>query len=226
MTACEVSDGFEVAAVADLHWSGRGEVRLPDLSDVDLTVLAGDLTNYGDDAAVKRLLTPFLLAAPRLLAVCGNTDRVEHEQVLEEVGIALDRKALHVGPVRFVGLSGALPFGGCPYERSEEDFAEACRQAGEALAGVDGSAPTVLVSHQPPYGTRCDWTRGRHTGSRAVRAFVEELQPDLVLTGHIHECRGEDVIGRSRIVNPGPWMRGHHVRFAVVGGTIGPMSFL
>jgi Icc-related predicted phosphoesterase len=32
----------------------------------------------------------------------------------------------------------------------------------------------------------------------------------VVLCGHIHEARGEDRIGRSQIVNPGPVSAGHY----------------
>jgi len=219
----EPEGSTEVVGLVDIHWSGRQEVRLPDLASADLVLLGGDLTNYGDRQRASRLLAPFVEVAPQLLAVCGNTDRREVEDLLDEMGIALDRRAVRAAGARFVGLSGGLPFGGCPYERSEDDFADACRQALDAAQRVAADGPTVLLSHQPPFGTRCDWTRGRHTGSRSVRALVEELQPDLVLCGHIHEARGEDVIGRSRVVNPGPWMRGHQVRFTISADGLGPI---
>jgi len=37
-----------------------------------------------------------------------------------------------------------------------------------------------------------------------------------VLCGHIHESRGEDTIGASRIVNPGPVASGHYALVEVV----------
>ncbi|MGH3064888.1 MAG: metallophosphoesterase family protein [Gaiellaceae bacterium] len=43
-----------------------------------------------------------------------------------------------------------------------------------------------------------------------LRALVEREQPDLVLCGRIHESRGEDTIGASRVVNPGPVAVGHY----------------
>lgn len=211
---------LDVLGLVDLHWTGSNELKLPDLQGLDLVLLGGDLTNYGDLAKTRRLLAPFLDAVPRVLAVCGNTDRLESEELLAELGIALDRRAVEIAGVRFVGLSGGLPFGGCPYERSEEDFARACRTALDAANAITGAGSTVLLTHQPPYGTRCDWTRGRHAGSHAVRAFVEELKPDLVLCGHIHEARGCDQLGPSMVLNPGPWMRGHLVRFTIEKGKV------
>ena len=70
----------------------------------------------------------------------------------------------------------------------------------------------ILCPHAPPLGTACDRLRsGAHVGSAALRRLIEEEQPDLVLCGHIHESRGEDAIGVSRIVNPGPVTSGHGV---------------
>jgi electron transfer flavoprotein beta subunit len=54
--------------------------------------------------------------------------------------------------------------------------------------------------------------------ARVLAAAVEREQPDLVLCGHIHEARGEDRIGRSRIVNPGPVSAGHYAVVQIDGG--------
>jgi hypothetical protein len=44
---------------------------------------------------------------------------------------------------------------------------------------------------------------GIHVGSTAVREFVERRQPDVVICGHIHEARGTDRLGKTKIVNCG-----------------------
>jgi Icc-related predicted phosphoesterase len=48
----------------------------------------------------------------------------------------------------------------------------------------------------------------QHVGSRAIRRFVEEHGPRLVLSGHIHESprvsgAWRDRIGPTDVVNPG-----------------------
>jgi uncharacterized protein len=82
----------------------------------------------------------------------------------------------------------------------------------EALAGLAARTPpaaTVLVSHSPPLGTRCDMLQGGlHAGSRALRAWIERHQPPLVLSGHIHESprasgAWRDRVGATEVVNPG-----------------------
>ena len=78
-----------------------------------------------------------------------------------------------------------------------------------ALAGACAPAATLFVLHSPARGTRCDLVQGgHHVGSRAIRRFVEERQPPLVLSGHIHESprvsgAWRDTLGRSLVVHPG-----------------------
>lgn len=62
----------------------------------------------------------------------------------------------------------------------------------------------VVLSHVPPRDCKLDRTfLGRHVGSQALRRFIDRVQPDLVVCGHIHEGRGLDRIGRTWILNCG-----------------------
>jgi Icc-related predicted phosphoesterase len=216
--AGEMPVSFHVLGLVDLHWSGNRPLRLPALSDVDLVLLGGDLTHFRGVDVARRIVDEIRAAGSEVLAVCGNCDRREIESYLDDEGIALDRKARRIAGATFIGLSGGLPFGGCPYERSEEEFAAACDEARVAAEAVAGNGPTILLSHQPPHGTRCDRVlRLKHVGSRSIRLLVEDVQPALVLCGHIHESRGRDLIGESVVVNPGPWKAGHSLRFSISG---------
>jgi Icc-related predicted phosphoesterase len=70
----------------------------------------------------------------------------------------------------------------------------------------------ILVAHCPPYQTAIDRIHsGLHVGSHSVRRFLETYQPDLCISGHIHEAPGEDVIGHTRLVNPGMLAQGGYV---------------
>jgi len=70
----------------------------------------------------------------------------------------------------------------------------------------------ILVAHCPPYQTAMDRIHaGYHVGSRSVRSFIETYQPDLCISGHIHEAPGEDAIGRTLLVNPGMLAQGEYV---------------
>ena len=85
-----------------------------------------------------------------------------------------------------------------------------------------GFAHLILVSHTPPADTVVDRTgSGLHVGSRAVRQFIERVQPDLCLTGHIHEARGTDTLGRTLVVNPGELAAGGYAVITFDGTSVG-----
>jgi Icc-related predicted phosphoesterase len=69
---------------------------------------------------------------------------------------------------------------------------------------ADAPARAVMVIHSPPYG-HADRAFGRNLGSRAVLRAIEQLEPPLVICGHIHQCWGErSELGPTRIINAGP----------------------
>ncbi len=201
---------LRILGVVDLHWSGERPPRLPDPSGFDLVLLAGDLTNFLGPEHASRIVEPLRDSGVPLMAVCGNCDQPAVDDYFREIDVDLDRRARVFGGVRLVGLSGGLPFGDLPYERTEDDYERVAAEAFGQAAAVAGK-PTMLVTHQPPFGTACDLARGRHVGSRSIRAAVERHRPDLVFSGHIHEAIGAGAIGPTRVVNPGPWFQGRSV---------------
>lgn len=104
-----------------------------------------------------------------------------------------------------LSLSGIVP---TPNEISEADFEKSFT---EIASKLPHGGSEILVCHQPPYGTKNDLAQGKiHVGSNTVRAFIEQRQPLLCFTGHIHEGVGIDHIGKTKIVNPGPISEGHY----------------
>jgi hypothetical protein len=94
------------------------------------------------------------------------------------------------------------------YELSEDEIGAALRAGRGQLAQPQLE---VVLSHTPPRGTQLDRTRrGEHVGSLAVRQFVEQVQPALLLCGHIHEARGIDRLDATTIVNCGPAYEGYY----------------
>lgn len=81
----------------------------------------------------------------------------------------------------------------------------------ERLLSILPSDLDILVSHSPPYATKCDRTTvGAHAGSKPVRGFVERHRPRIVLCGHIHEARGVDRMSSTFIANPGALAQGFY----------------
>jgi len=102
-----------------------------------------------------------------------------------------------------------------PFAFDPGDRTPTIASALDSLAARTEPASTLFVLHSPPRDTSCDaMAGGAHVGSRAIRRFVEQHQPPLVLSGHIHESprvSGEwhGRIGRSIVVNPGQFGSAH-----------------
>jgi Icc-related predicted phosphoesterase len=68
----------------------------------------------------------------------------------------------------------------------------------------------VQVTHMPPARTEVDRIfSGAHVGSEAIRKFNEERQPNVAVSAHIHEGKGVDEIGKTKLVNPGRFPEGN-----------------
>jgi uncharacterized protein len=186
------------------------------LDDLDLLIVGGDITTAGTPDDAEQAIRSWLPLAPRLLALAGNMDSPEIDDRLAELGVALDGRGVSLGDIGVFGVSAApiSPLA-TPYELADDELE---RRIARGHAAVDGCRVTVFCPHAPPAGTVCDrLASGEHVGSAVVRGFVEHEQPDLVLCGHIHEARGTDTVGSSRIVNPGPVRAGHYAVVEIDG---------
>jgi Icc-related predicted phosphoesterase len=198
------------AYVVDVHdrFEAVGEV-LARIGTVDALVVGGDITTFGSPQDVRRAVELWRPLAPRLFAVAGNMDSPAIDDELVELGVSLDGRGVVVEDVGLFGVSAA-PYSPLhtPYELPDDELA---RRAADGHREAATARWTVFCPHAPPYGTACDRLRsGEHVGSRALRSFVERERPDVLLCGHIHESRGTDRLGTTRVVNPGPVAAGHY----------------
>jgi Icc-related predicted phosphoesterase len=176
---------------------------------VDALVVGGDITTGGTPEDAARAIERWRQLAPILLAVAGNMDSREIDARLVELEVSIDGRGVVLGDVGIAGASASphTPLH-TPHEVPDEEFG---LKAAAGLAEIAGCRVRILCPHAPPHGTACDRIRsGAHVGSPALRDLIEREQPDLVLCGHIHEARGEDTIGDTRVVNPGPAFVGHY----------------
>lgn len=199
-----------IAYVVDVHDRFDAVVRaLAAIGPVDGLVVGGDITTFGTPDDAERAVALWRPLAPRLLAVAGNCDSPAIDERLVALGVSIDGRGVTLEDAGFFGVSAA-PYSPLhtPYEIPDEELG---RRAEEGLAEVAGARVRIFCPHAPPYGTACDRLRsGEHVGSPALRAFIERAQPDVALCGHIHEARGMDQIGSTRVVNPGPATAGHY----------------
>jgi uncharacterized protein len=201
---------MRIIAVSDIHGArGRVEAILEREGPCDLLVIAGDITTRGTAGEVESAITAFRSYAQPIVAVAGNMDPPSIEGVLDQLGVGIDGKGVVIGEAGFFGVSGSpfTPFS-TPYEIPEEEI---LRRAEQGWAMVAPARWKIFVPHAPPRGTKLDRTfSGAHVGSTAVRDFITAHSPDVVISGHIHEARGMDVMGATSIVNCGQAGKGEY----------------
>ncbi len=192
----------------DIHENVSPAAKIESLPRARGVLIAGDLTNVGGRDAARRIIGAIEKINPRIYAQIGNMDTGEVDDFLTEKQINVHATTTDLGHgVGLLGLgySSPTPFH-TPSEVSDEQLAQWLIQAHRE---ADGFKHLILMAHTPPLNTTTDQIHsGQSVGSTAVRRFIEKVQPDVCLTGHIHEARSEDSIGKTRIVNPGPFGEG------------------
>jgi Icc-related predicted phosphoesterase len=217
-----------VAAVGDLHASEDHRDRLARslagaARDVDVILLAGDLTTHGlpEEAAV---LADGCGGLPvPVVAVLGNHDHhaglaAAVGSTLEEAGVivlerdhrVLELAGLEIGIVGVKGFVGGftgaeIPDFGEPLMR--EVYAETTREvealeAGlEAIAGCDRRL--VLLHYAPVNETIVGEPEGiwAFLGSGRMAVPVGAHRPDVVFHGHAHHGRPRGAIGSVPVYN-------------------------
>ena len=176
----------------------------------EIVLVCGDITNFGTVGDAERLLSIVTETKVPVLFVPGNCDPRSLLDLELEGAVQIHGRAYQHGDYIFVGVGGSPP---TPFHTFfEMDEEQIMAELDGALRDVDVQGRLILVSHSPPHNTRLDKTHLHlHAGSRSVRRFIEERKPLAVFCGHIHEARGEDRIGDTVIVNPGPVRHGYYV---------------
>lgn len=198
---------MKILCITDLHGQRSALARiLAAAGPVDVVLLGGDITNFGSSADAERIVRASQASGAKVLAVAGNCDSAIIEQRLVDLGVSLYLRGVVIEGVGFHGLSGMPPWIRSMYHFTEAELAEALRTGYKQITGAQRH---VVVSHPPPLAQLVDRTRsGQHVGSTALRTFIDQTQPLLVLCGHIHEARGIERIGRTTVVNCGPAAQG------------------
>jgi len=180
--------------VADLHYS------LPQLDWVslaakkfDLAIIAGDLLDIASsvdlDTQILVVLKYLKRIQPKehLLVSSGNHDTNQRDANDEGIATWL-QKAREPGTLidgdRFT--KDSVMFSICPWW----DGPTAKSRLAEQLKRDAAERPEkwIWVYHSPPQGTRTSWTGKQHFGDEALCEWIAEYQPDIVLSGHVHQA--------------------------------------
>ena len=192
--------------MSDIHGNSlavKNIVQKTFAESVDLVVVCGDITHFGDIIQAKEVLKLLTILNRPLFFVPGNCDSRELVNIQFFIGAEnIHGRCRKMDGFNFLGVGGSppTPFN-TPFELSEEEIKNVLYKA---YADINSNYRTILVSHAPPIYTRTDLTSsGINAGSRTVREFIEKVKPFLILCGHIHEGKGTDAVGDSLVLNPG-----------------------
>jgi uncharacterized protein len=202
---------MKIVSISDVHMATSNLARMREVwRDTDLAIIAGDLTNFGGIEDARKVLDEVRAWCKNVLAVPGNLDKPETFPYFEREGIALHGKGMVIDGVGIFGCGGSnlTPFK-TPSEFTEDEIYAALKQGYKEVREV---RPLLMVCHPPPLGTKCDRiVSGKAVGSAAARRFIEEHQPEVCISGHIHESAGVDSIGQTTVLNAGPFKGGGYI---------------
>ena len=210
---------MRIIGFGDIHMDPGAVENIPAIDSADLIIITGDITNYGSSLDAGKVLSKLQAINSTILAVAGNLDQPEVAQYLEDNGMSLHGMGRIINGLSMMGLGGSnyTPFN-TPYEFSEQELADLLTLG---FSQVGDAKNFILVSHTPPVQTKTDrLVNGNHVGSKAVRTFIEEKQPLLCLTGHIHESMGQDYIGKTLVLNPGMMKDGGYIEVLYEDGEL------
>jgi uncharacterized protein len=218
---------IRIAAAGDIHCSPenreQAEAAFAEVADVDLILLAGDLTTHGEPEEGAVLADICRTAEPRVVAVLGNHDwhanrTGELVPLLEEAGVTMLDPGWTTCEIdgRSVGIAGTKGFvGGFP-DSQLPDFGEpilrqvyrdttaeveAIERGLDAIAGCDHRivllhyAPTTTTLEGEP---RVIWA---FLGTDRLARPIGERRPDVVLHGHAHRGTFAGEIGEVPVYN-------------------------
>jgi len=193
---------LKIVAISDTHGT------LPDIPPCDLLLIAGDIcpvSNHALDFQAQWLDTTFRswlksVPAAQSIYIAGNHDFI-FEQAPFLVPANLPGIYLQDSACEYRGLK----IWGTPWQPWFFDWAFNLREPElETRWALIPSDTDILVVHGPPHG-HGDAVPSRHgvryTGSPSLLARIEDIQPKLVVFGHIHEGRGHWQLGKTTLAN-------------------------
>ncbi len=201
------------------YWIGFGDIHedlslleeIPGLSAANGVIISGDITNRGGTRRASELLESVFKINPNIYAQIGNMDRPEITSFLVDKGWNIHATGQQISEdvgIMGVGYSTPTPFM-TPAEVSDDKLAQWLKEGYEQVKHL---SKLILVAHDPPFGSKAaNLPSGDNVGNRSVREFIQRVQPDICLTGHIHEATSEDFIGKTKILNPGMFGLGGYV---------------
>ena len=188
---------FRILAASDFHGDSETAKKLAETAvkkNVDLVVLAGDIVGLIE---TENILKPFVEKGKKVVFVPGNWESTTTANILTKL-----YGAKNVGE-HYVKLDNVGIFGvGSPDWRMSLNEKETFSKLKKDFEKIKDLEKKIMVSHIHAAGTRAEFSGFK--GSKALRKAIEEFQPDIFLSGHIHEAEGlSEKIGETKVFSIG-----------------------
>ena len=188
---------FKILAAGDFHGDSSATKKLAERAEkenVDLVVLTGDITGVIE---TQNLIKPFLQKNKRVVFVPGNWDTTEATETLSKM-YGIKNLGKHYVKYDNVGIFGV---GNEDWQLNLNE-GKAFKKLSKDFGYIKDLEKKIMVSHMHAAKTKAEFSG--FPGSTAVRKAIEKFQPDLFISGHIHEAEGlQEKIGKTRVISVG-----------------------
>lgn len=180
---------LKLLIVSDIHGSKKSLDRINASiynQNPDAVVLCGDITHFGGMHEAVDIIEH--IDINEIVGIIGNCDNLSVKDAFDSLNKAyIDINTYELNGHILAGLSGHN------HSKSRlKDFKNIASRA------------DIFVLHSPPYGYLDEVSKGKHIGERGLLKVISKTKPKLVLSGHIHECKGIIEEENTVYVNPGP----------------------
>ena len=190
---------MKLLAFTDIHADMnllRKLVKRAQKNDIDVVVCAGDFSIFENHAGA--VLKEMNKMGKPIVIIPGNHEtpqRLEHWCNHHK-----NFKFVHKGMWRFEEFV-FVGWGTDGFSLRNTEMRKTAREWQKQLKKDD---KIVMVTHQPPHGTKLDDLDGQHVGNIDIRNAIERIKPKLYICGHLHENAGKMAkLGVTTMVNPG-----------------------
>lgn len=207
---------LRIMVIADVHGEFEKFSKVIDKTkehNFDLVICPGDFTDvfntpegYSQIDITEIVLQKLLSLKKPVFCVPGNHDPYDTLDLFDEYDVNIHGRVVKFKDLEFVGFGGAATPFNTKFEPTEEEIKETLEKRVKDIKGR-----FILVTHNPPFGTKLDKTEtGEHVGSKTIREFIEKNKPLLAISAHIHEAGGIDKLGETTLFYPGVAYDGYY----------------
>jgi uncharacterized protein len=188
---------FKILAASDIHGDSSASKRLAEKAykeKVDLVILTGDILGLIE---TKNILKPFIDKKEKVLFVPGNWDSSEATDFLSKL-YGIENIGDHYVKYKNIGIFGI----GSPDWQLSLNEEKTFGKLKKDFNKIKDLEKKIMISHIHASGTKAEFSG--FPGSKGIKKAIKEFQPDLFISGHIHEAEGmEEKIGKTRVISVG-----------------------